>query len=89
MWFSRSLTILERRRLNFLCHGTGTEGVERLNDHVVTRVLLQVRQVMLPSGHGRSRQTQGDARRRDPSFHGFIRVLLRAEPEFRESVHYT
>lgn len=87
--FPRLLTVLERRRHNFLRHGTGSEGVERLNDHAVTRELLQVRQMMLAPGHGRSCQTQSDARRRDPSFHGFIRVLLRPQPEFREGVRYT
>lgn len=80
--FSRLLTVLQRRRHDFLRHGPGTEGVERLNDYVVTRELLQVRQVMLPAGHGRPRQTQGDAGRRDAPLYGFVRVLLRAQPEF-------
>lgn len=87
--FIGRLTILECRSLNFLCHGTGAEGVERLNDHAVTRVLLQVRQVMLPPGHGRSRQAQSDTRRRDPSLHSFVRVLLRAEPVYFAKVFVT
>jgi len=79
---SRSLTVLQRRGHNFLRHGARAEGVERLNDHAVTRELLQVRQMMLPPGHGCPRQTQGDAGRGDTSLHGFVRVLLRAQPEF-------